>query len=209
MSAPQWAIPFLKQFRGPSGALGAMATVTMAVENDDTNRRLVDLADLLPGDRALDVGCGPGTAVRHAVRVAGVTATGVDASGTAIKVARALSHRARHTGRLRLEVADVTALPYTDGSFTVAWTMNSLHHWSDCDAGLAELHRVLEPGGRLLVGERRPSPEAGKWSPPGLTDEAVDGVVAELAAAGFRVDPPEDQAVRKDRFVVIRGSRFS
>ena len=122
-------------------------------------------------------------------------------------MARALSYRALRSGRLRLEVADVTALPYADGSFTVAWTMNSLHHWSNCDAGLAELHRVLEPGGRLLVGERRPSPEAGKWSPPGLSDEAVDGVVAELEAAGFRVDPPEEQAVKKDRFVAIRAER--
>ena len=96
--------------------LGALATVTMAVENDDTNRRLVDLADLQPGDRALDVGCGPGTAVRHAVRVGRGTATGIDASATAIRVARALSHRALRTGRLRLEVADVTALPYADGA---------------------------------------------------------------------------------------------
>ncbi len=207
MGAPEWALPFLKQFRGPSGLLGALATVTMAVENDDTNRRLVDLADLRPGDRALDVGCGPGTAVRHAVRVAGVTATGIDASSTAIRVARALSHRALRSGRLRLEVADVTALPYADGSFSVAWTMNSLHHWSDCDAGLGELHRVLEPGGRLLVGERRPSPEAGKWSPPGLSDEAVAVVIKQLDAAGFSVAAPEEQAVGKDRFVAIRAER--
>ncbi len=112
-----------------------------------------------------------------------------------------------HAGRLRLEVADVTALPYADGAFTVAWTMNSLHHWSDPKAGLVELHRVLEPGGRLLVSERRPSPEAGKWSPPGLSDEAVSAVVELLEAAGFDVAPPEEQAVRKDRFVVIRGAR--
>jgi SAM-dependent methyltransferase len=209
MGAPDWARPFLKQFRGPTGALGALATVTMAVENDGTNHRLVDLADLRPGDRALDVGCGPGTAVRHAVRVPGLTATGIDASSTAIRVARALSHRALRTGRLFLEVADVTALPYEDGAFTVAWTMNSLHHWSGPSTGLGELHRVLEPGGRLLVGERRPSPDAGKWSPPGLSDESVRGVVARLEAAGFEVAPPQEQAVKKDRFVVIRGSRLS
>ena len=133
--------------------------------------------------------------------------TGIDASATAIRVARALSHRALRTGRLRLEVADVTALPYADGAFTVAWTMNSLHHWSDRKAGLAQLHRVLEPGGRLLVGERRPSPEAGKWSPPGLSDEAVDGAVAELEAAGFSAVTREEQAVGKERFVVIRAER--
>jgi SAM-dependent methyltransferase len=136
-----------------------------------------------------------------------VTATGIDVSSTAIRVARTLSHRALRTGRLFLEVADVAALPYEDGAFTVAWTMNSLHHWSDPKAGLVELHRVLEPGGRLLVGERRPSPEAGKWSPPGLSDESVSGVVARLEAAGFEVSPPEEQAVKKDRFVVIRGVR--
>ena len=56
---------------------------------------------------------------------------------------------------------------------------------------------MLEPGGRLLVGERRPSPEAGKWSPPGLSDEAVAVVVKQLEAAGFSVATPEEQAVRQ------------
>ena len=180
----------------------------MAVENKGTNRRLVDLAALQPNDRALDVGCGPGTAVRHSVRIAGVIATGIDASSTAIRVARALSHRGLHAGRLRLEVADVTALPYVG---------RRLHGGVD-DELAAPLVRSQSRARRAppcpssrAAGCSSASgahhPRRASWSPPGLSDEAVSAVVELLEAAGFDVAPPEEQAVRKDRFVVIRGAR--
>ena len=82
---------FFSQFARPQGTLGVVAAFVMAVENRKTNERLVDLAGLRDGDRAIDVGCGPGMAVRHAARVPGVTVTGVDVSETSIAVARSLT----------------------------------------------------------------------------------------------------------------------
>lgn len=194
---------FLAQFRQPHGAGGVVALMLMARLNRHTNRRLVDLAVMQAGDRAIDIGCGPGIAVRHAARVRGATVTGVDASPTAINTARALT--ATRAG-LRFEVARSDALPFADGDFTVAWSMNSLHHWADRPAGLAEVHRVLEPGGRLLVGERRPSPDAGRWSPPGMTDHALAELLAAIKAAGFSDVTTAEQIVGKDRFVAITAS---
>jgi SAM-dependent methyltransferase len=180
-----------------------VAALVMAVENRKTNELLVDIASLRDGDSALDVGCGPGMAVRHAARVRGVTVTGVDASATSIAVARALT--ASRAG-LRFEVASSDALPFATGDFTVAWSMNSVHHWPDREGGLREVHRVLEPGGRLVVGERRPSPDAGRWSPPGMSDEAVHLLVGQIKAAGFTDITTAEQAVGKDRFVAITAS---
>ncbi len=84
--------------------------------------------------------------------------------------------------------------------------MNSVHHWADRVAGLAELHRVIEPGGRLLIGERRPSPDAGRWSPRGMTDDALAELVNDIEAAGFTHVTTAEQAVGKDRFVAVTAS---
>lgn len=124
-------------------------------------------------------------------------------SPTSIAVARALT--AQRPG-LRFEVASSDALPFADGAFTVIWSMNSLHHWADRSAGLVELRRVLEPGGRIVIGERRPSTDAGKWSPRGMSDEAVEEVVAQIEASGFGEVATEEQEVGRDRFVAITAS---
>ena len=70
---------FFSQFARPQGTLGVVAALVMAIENRKTNERLVDLAGLHDGDHAIDIGCGPGMAVRQAARVSGLTVTGVDA----------------------------------------------------------------------------------------------------------------------------------
>ena len=85
--------------------------------------------------------------------------------------------------------------------------MNSVHHWSDREGGLREVHRVLESGGRVVIGERRPSPDAGRWSPPGMSDEALDLLVDQIKAAGFDDIQTAEQAVGKDRFVAITAWR--
>src|SRR5436190_14437602 len=125
----------------PDGWLGVVSGLVMAVENRLTNHRLVDRAELHVGDRALDVGCGPGSAARYGARAAGATVTGVDVSPTVVALARRLHWVATRTTTLHIYEADAAALPYPHGAFTVVWTMNSLHHWRDRTAVLGELRR--------------------------------------------------------------------
>lgn len=105
------------------------------------------------GSRVLDVGCGAG---HHALMLAreGYVVTGVDLSEPQIRRAR------RATGTLPpdvphpdFEVADVEALPFTDGSFAGLYSVCSLKHWPDRTRGLEECLRVLEPGGLLVIAE--------------------------------------------------------
>ncbi|HEX2181615.1 MAG TPA: class I SAM-dependent methyltransferase, partial [Rubrobacteraceae bacterium] len=111
-----------------------------------------EVAAAHPGGKLLEVGSGPGRlAVRLAREAPGVTLTGVDISDAMLERA---AHRAAGAGlseRARFEVGDVAALPLSDEEFSAVVSTLSLHHWSDPASGLAEIHRVLEPGGEARI----------------------------------------------------------
>ena len=98
------------------------------------------------GDRILDVGCGPGfyiTELLEAVGREGAVA-GVDMLAVAAK--RAAGH-----GNVEFHEADATSLPVPDASFERAVCVQVLEYVRDVPAALAEVHRVLRPGARMLV----------------------------------------------------------
>jgi SAM-dependent methyltransferase len=114
-------------------------------------RRLVrEALQAGPGDRVLDVGCGPGFYVAELVEQVGPTGsvTGVDASPQTLALAR---RRTEGRDNVALHLADATALPVPDGAFDAALSVQVLEYVTDLDAALAELHRALAPGGRVVI----------------------------------------------------------
>lgn len=114
-------------------------------------RRLVGEAlGVAAGDQVLDVGCGPGFYLAELLEQVGSTgtATGIDASPQTLALAR---RRTQGRGNVRLYQADATALPVSDASFDAALSVQVLEYVANVDAALAELQRVLRPGGRLVV----------------------------------------------------------
>lgn len=108
-----------------------------------------------PGDRVLDVGTGPGYLALAASRLVGAegAAVGIDASPEMIDRARMLA--AREGARAEYRVVSAESLPFEEGSFDVAVSRLVLHHLpGDLKLrALAEVRRVLRPGGRLLVAD--------------------------------------------------------
>jgi ubiquinone/menaquinone biosynthesis C-methylase UbiE len=104
-----------------------------------------------PGDRLLDVGCGPGdVAVELAADVGPAgSVLGVDASEAMISVAR---RRAAAAGaRVEFRVADAQSLPVADGQMDACRSERMLQWVPDTDRAAGELVRILRPGGRLVV----------------------------------------------------------
>lgn len=106
---------------------------------------------LRPGDRVLDVGCGPGTiTVDLARRVPDGVVVGIDAAE--VVVADAESARAEAgVANARFAVGDVYALDEPDGTYDVVHAHQVLQHLSDPVRALTEMRRVLRPGGLLAV----------------------------------------------------------
>ena len=121
------------------------------------------LPHLHAGMRVLDVGCGPGSiTLGLAERVAPGPVVGVDIQPAQVQRARALAV-AHGAATLRFEVADLYALPFADGSFDAAFAHGVLMHLREPARALAEVRRVLRPGG--IVGIRDPDFGANLFAP--------------------------------------------
>lgn len=136
---------------GFSGVSGLVAAVSFLFGRDHAARLAIDLSGLRPGDRVVDVGCGPGIAVRQA-REFGAEAVGVDPASVMLRVARA---RWRPDPGVEWRIGAAEAIPVEDGWASVVWSLSTVHHWADAEAGLDEVRRVLAPGGRLVALERQ------------------------------------------------------
>jgi ubiquinone/menaquinone biosynthesis C-methylase UbiE len=161
----------VSQFGEPRGPKGWLAAHVVARLTGDANRWMVDCLEVGGRDRVIDVGCGPGLAVAYASEVTVGPVVGVDASETMVRYAERRNRAAARQGRV----------PYPDAHFSKAGSLNSLQFWPSPEQGLAELYRVLEPGGRVAVVlmARSDDPE-GPSPPPWIAETA-----ARMGAAGF------------------------
>jgi demethylmenaquinone methyltransferase/2-methoxy-6-polyprenyl-1,4-benzoquinol methylase len=144
-----------------AGVYDLMNTAMTAGMHHRWRERAADRAELGPGDAALDVCCGTGDlALELAGRVGPEgSVVGCDFSEQMLDLARAKAER-RGASNVRFEWADALKLPYGDRSFDAATVGFGARNLADLDRGLAELARVLRPGGRLVILEisqpRRP-----------------------------------------------------
>jgi len=107
-------------------------------------RRLAARAAVRPGDRVLDACCGTGDLAVEAVRLGGAV-TGLDFSPRMLERAR------RKSSEITWVEGDMLELPFADGSFEAATVGFGVRNVADLERGLAELARVVAPGGRLGI----------------------------------------------------------
>ena len=144
--------------------------------NPRSNRVVVSAADLSPGERVLDVGCGAGGALVLAAAIVGST----NVAGAEPTAALASTAASRIPGA-RIENAPAERLPFFDGEFDVVWSVSSFHHWQDPELGLRETARVLAPGGRMLIAEHSLRRDGGH----GISDREADRLEETLTDLGM------------------------
>lgn len=115
-------------------------------------RRTAEIAQLQPGETALDVCCGTGNLTLELARhtAPGGNVVGCDFSEPMLDLAREKAAQ-RGISNVRFEWADALQLPYDAGRFDAAAIGFGARNLADLDRGLSEMSRVLRPGGRLVV----------------------------------------------------------
>ncbi len=103
-----------------------------------------------PGERVLDIGCGPGFYIAELAALVGPDgeAVGIDPSADMLSLA---AERCKGHTNIAFHEAPATSLPFGDASFDAALSVQVLEYVEDVDGALAEMHRVLRPGGRLVL----------------------------------------------------------
>lgn len=185
------------------GLPGVLLGLMMAATGGATARALAEIVALEPGDRVVDVGCGPGTAAREAAR-RGAEVIGVEPAQTLRRLAERLGSEG---GRVRWVDGLAERLPLPDASASVLWSVRSVHHWPDLEGGLAEARRVLAPGGRLALVEKRTRPGATGLGSHGWTEEQAARAAALLAERGFVEARVDERAAGLGRVLIVHARR--
>jgi ubiquinone/menaquinone biosynthesis C-methylase UbiE len=168
--------------------------------------------ELLPAaGHVLDVGTGPAQIpVLLAQRSRAVRVVAVDAAAHMLRIAQRRVAAAGLQHRVRLERADAKRLPHPDGAFDGVFSNTILHHIPDPVPFLREAHRVLRPGGTLLVRDLfRPATEADAWA---LVDRHAAGAnrtQRQLFFASFHAALTLDEARAAASAAGIAGARVA
>jgi SAM-dependent methyltransferase len=160
-------------------------------------KAILQVLKLQPGDRLVEVGCGGG-AFLHDALASGCRAAAVDYSADMVRLARELNREAIAAKRLEVREAPADLLPFPDGAFTCAVSTGVFGFLLRPLEALREIHRVLAPGGRLVLftgsKELRGTPAAPEPVASRLKFYEDEELEALARQAGFRqahVDRPD------------------
>lgn len=174
----------VSQFHHPHGLAGRLVGWEMALRPSNRKRNVwaVSLLDVRPSDRVLEIGFGPGIAVREiARRATRGEVVGIDWSAVMRAQAARRNAAGVRAGRVRLAVASVEHLPRFDRPFDKILAVNNMGMWPDPEARLGELAGLLRGGGLIAIVSQ---PRC-----PGATAEATAAAAREitgrLEGAGF------------------------
>lgn len=177
------------QLRRPSGEAGVQTGEWMNRGNVHMNITALEMVNAAANDTILEIGMGNGFFVKDILQKdPSVKYTGCDFSDVMVTEAERLNAAWISNGQAKFICADVSNMPFDDGSFNKIFTVNTIYFWEDAIAILAELKRVLKKDGTLIISLRpKHLMQNYPFTKYGFTLFAKADVVQLLEANGFTI----------------------
>ncbi len=146
-------------------------TVNFSQALENTNRLMMELADINDGDHILDAGCGVGGAAIYLAKAKNIKVTGITLSEVQLELAEQSALDFKISERVKFHIMDFTKTEFVDEFFDVVWACESMCHAANREAFIDEAYRILKRGGRLVISDyflskshlHDPANLLGKW----------------------------------------------
>lgn len=141
-----------RQCRKPSSEAGRAILQRMNESHSRVTVWGLSHVSIEPAFTILDVGCGGGRTIERLASMAPLgRVNGIDYSDESVAVARETNQHAIQQGRVDVQLGTVSQLPYPDETFDLVTAVETHYYWPDLAHDVAEVKRVLEPGGRFVI----------------------------------------------------------
>jgi ubiquinone/menaquinone biosynthesis C-methylase UbiE len=150
--AAAFAALVMYEVRKPSRVFGRFMASTMNASHSAMTDWGLQHVAIEKHFTILDVGCGGGRSIRkHAAAASEGVVYGVDYAAGSVAASRAENRDAIEKGRVQIERASVSQLPFPDAKFDLVSAIETIYYWPEPAKDLQEILRVLKPGGRVIV----------------------------------------------------------
>ncbi|MCP2034828.1 ubiquinone/menaquinone biosynthesis C-methylase UbiE [Planomicrobium sp. HSC-17F08] len=140
------------QYRLPKGLIGAYIGEKMVAQHKPETLWTIDLLDIQPGEKVLELGCGSGYAMKLVLETnKEIEVVGVDLSPVMIRSAAIRDKKAVQKEKAKLRLGNVKSLNFKDEHFEKLYSIHTLYFWEDLSATIKEIFRVLKPGGACVL----------------------------------------------------------
>jgi len=192
------SIEIAQQAGNPQGILGRIIAFIMSFETQAMNQIGLDLLELQQNEKVLEVGFGHGKTISKGCALIGNGMfAGIDISKTMLSVAEKNNKRLMEKGRVELKLAGVDNIPYEDNYFDKVLTVHTIYFWKDLSKSIDELHRVMKPGARLVLGFRFDSDAKQSFPAEVYTFYSEDEISSSLNEAGFTINQCKKDITKK------------
>ena len=172
----------------PRGKVGKLILSMMNRGHRELHEWALSLVEIAPRAKALDIGCGGGSAMALLLRRCreGMVC-GIDVSECGLECSARRNAKAIAAGRCEVRAGSAETIPYPPGYFDIATAFETLYFWRDLDGAFAEVLRALKPGGTFLIANHQADPERAEWTDvvDNMTIRGEEEITARLARAGF------------------------